>query len=48
MRRTHPPPDAPAPAPVGTYAHTFDRAGTFSYRCTVQDGMTGRVVVTGS
>ena len=31
---------------VGTFAHTFDRPGTYPYRCTVHDGMTGRVVVT--
>lgn len=32
----------------GTFTHTFDRPGTYPYRCTVHDGMTGRVVVTGS
>jgi plastocyanin len=36
------------PRRKGTFAHTFDRPGTFAYRCTVHDGMTGRVVVTGS
>ena len=30
----------------GTFAHTFDRPGTYPYRCTIHDGMTGRVVVT--
>jgi plastocyanin len=30
----------------GSYAHTFDQPGTYPYRCTVHDGMTGRVVVT--
>ena len=36
------------PQRKGTFAHTFDRPGTYPYRCTVHDGMTGRVVVTGS
>jgi plastocyanin len=36
------------PRRKGTFAHTFDRPGTYPYRCTVHDGMTGRVVVTGS
>jgi plastocyanin len=31
----------------GNFTHTFDAPGTFPYRCTVHDGMTGRVVVTG-
>ena len=31
----------------GTFAHTFDQPGTYPYHCTVHDGMTGRVVVTG-
>jgi plastocyanin len=30
----------------GTYAHTFDAAGTFQYRCTIHSGMTGKVIVT--
>ena len=30
----------------GSFAHTFDRPGTYPYRCTLHDGMTGRVVVT--
>jgi plastocyanin len=34
------------PRRKGTFAHTFDRPGTYPYRCTVHDGMTGRVVVT--
>jgi plastocyanin len=29
----------------GTFTHTFDRAGTFPYRCTLHANMTGRVVV---
>jgi plastocyanin len=29
----------------GTFTHTFDRPGTFDYRCTLHAGMTGRVVV---
>ena len=36
------------PQRKGTFAHTFDRPGTYSYRCTVHDGMNGRVVVTGA
>jgi plastocyanin len=36
------------PRRKGTFAHTFDRPGTYPYRCTIHDGMTGRVVVTGS
>ena len=32
----------------GSFAHTFDQPGTYPYRCTLHDGMTGRVVVTGS
>jgi plastocyanin len=36
------------PRRKGAFAHTFDRPGTFPYRCTVHDGMTGRVIVTGS
>ena len=36
------------PRRKGTFTHTFDRAGTFPYRCTLHDGMTGRVVVSGS
>ena len=34
------------PQRKGTFTHTFDRAGTYPYRCTIHDGMTGRVVVT--
>jgi len=30
----------------GAYAVTFDRAGTFPYRCTLHTGMDGTVVVT--
>jgi plastocyanin len=36
------------PQRKGTFAHTFDRPGTYPYRCTVHDGMTGRVVVSGA
>jgi plastocyanin len=36
------------PQRKGTFAHTFDRPGTYAYRCTVHDGMNGRVVVTGA
>jgi plastocyanin len=30
----------------GTFTHTFDTPGTYPYRCTLHDGMDGRVVVT--
>ena len=30
----------------GTFRHTFDRPGTYDYRCTLHPGMDGRVVVT--
>jgi plastocyanin len=36
------------PQRSGTFAHTFDLPGTYPYRCALHDGMTGRVVVTGS
>jgi plastocyanin len=36
------------PRRKGSFTHTFDQAGTYPYRCTVHDGMRGRVVVTGS
>ena len=36
------------PQRSGTFTHTFDRPGTYPYRCTVHDGMTGQVVVTGA
>ena len=32
----------------GTFAHTFDDAGTFTYHCTVHSSMHGTVVVQGS
>ena len=32
----------------GSFTHTFDRPGTYPYRCTLHDGMDGRVVVTAS
>ena len=34
------------PQRSGTFTHTFDRPGTYPYRCTVHDNMTGQVVVT--
>jgi plastocyanin len=36
------------PQRKGTFTHTFAQPGTYAYHCTVHDGMTGRVVVTGS
>jgi plastocyanin len=32
----------------GTFQHRFDTPGTYDYRCTLHQGMDGRVVVTGS
>jgi plastocyanin len=32
-------------APGATYAHQFTSAGTFTYRCTIHVGMTGKVIV---
>ena len=29
----------------GTFKHTFKKAGTFRYQCTLHTGMTGKVVV---
>jgi plastocyanin len=34
------------PQTSGTFARTFDAAGTYGYRCTLHSGMKGRVVVT--
>jgi len=31
----------------GTYPFTFTKAGTYDYRCTIHNSMTGKVVVTG-
>ena len=36
------------PKSKGTFTHTFDRPGSYDYRCTLHDGMDGRVVVTGA
>ena len=30
----------------GTFSHTFSKAGTYSYRCTLHEGMTGTITVT--
>lgn len=30
----------------GTFTHTFDRAGTYEYACTLHPGMVGTVIVT--
>jgi plastocyanin len=32
----------------GTYTHTFDTAGSFSYHCTIHTGMTGTIKVSDS
>lgn len=29
----------------GTFTHTFSQPGTYSYRCTLHDGMTGTITV---
>jgi plastocyanin len=34
------------PRRSGTFTHVFDRPGSYDYRCTLHDGMDGRVVVT--
>jgi plastocyanin len=34
------------PRTNGSFTHAFDRPGTYPYRCTLHDGMNGRVVVT--
>ena len=34
------------PRRKGSFTHTFDRPGTYPYRGTIHDNMTGRVVVT--
>jgi plastocyanin len=34
------------PQRSGTFRHTFDQPGTYTYACTVHPQMTGRVVVT--
>jgi plastocyanin len=36
------------PQKDGTFAHAFERPGTYDYRCTLHGGMDGRVVVTGT
>ena len=36
------------PRSKGSFTHTFDRPGSYDYRCTLHDGMDGRVVVTGA
>ena len=32
----------------GTFTHTFDKPGTYSFRCTLHQNMTGTVTVTAS
>ena len=32
-------------APGATYSHTFDKAGTFDYKCSIHPQMTGKVTV---
>jgi plastocyanin len=36
------------PRRKGSFSHTFERPGTYPYRCTLHDGMDGRVVVVGA
>jgi plastocyanin len=36
------------PRRSGSFSHTFDQPGTYAYRCTLHDGMDGRVVVSGA
>jgi plastocyanin len=36
------------PQRQGRFTHTFTEPGTYPYRCTLHDGMTGQVVVTGA
>jgi plastocyanin len=36
------------PRRSGSFSHTFDQPGTYPYRCTLHDGMDGRVVVSGA
>ena len=31
--------------PGGTYSRTFNRVGTFGYRCTIHSMMTGKIIV---
>lgn len=31
----------------GTFTHTFDKAGSYPYRCTLHSGMTGTITVSG-
>ncbi|MEN3273719.1 MAG: hypothetical protein V7636_2480 [Actinomycetota bacterium] len=33
---------------TGTYTHTFAKAGSFEYRCTIHTGMTGTIQVSDS
>ena len=37
--------DSGSVAPGATYSHTFDKAGSFSYHCTVHPSMTAKVTV---
>jgi plastocyanin len=36
------------PQDKGSFTHAFDQPGAYSYRCTLHNGMDGRVVVTGA
>jgi plastocyanin len=36
------------PRRSGSFTHTFNQPGTYPYRCTLHDGMLGRVIVTGA
>jgi plastocyanin len=39
-------PESPKLKGGGTYTHTFAKAGSFAYLCTIHNSMTGSVVVT--
>ncbi len=38
-------PDSGTISQGGTFSHTFDKAGTFDYSCTIHPGMDGKITV---